>query len=186
MFAELAQKRVQGGCGRLWKTVKNVTAKSLAQTQPRTHIEATSARTRYRRCQRVEDAEKDAIGHRGNGFYANASSQMSTRGGRSRWRDGPSGQRNLHGCFIADVNVQETRSKRRDESRRRRGRHERFIADVNVHGFGCDGAMSHRDGGLDTNASSQMSTCRSRGRGDAMSHRDDEVGVNASSRMSTR
>ena len=116
-------------------------------------------RSLYRRCQRAEAAENDAIGHRGNGPDTNASSQMSTCRSRSRWSDEPPRRQSRHGCFIADVNVSKLLSR--------------------------GGAMDHRDDGIGVNASSRMSTRRNRSCGGAMGHRNGEVGTNALSRMST-
>jgi hypothetical protein len=78
-----------------------------------------SARTLYRRCQRVGDGQRRRDRpSRHNGLDTNASSQMSTCRGRPRWRDEPARQRVRHGRFIADVNVSRP---------------------------GRDGAMGHRD-----------------------------------------
>jgi hypothetical protein len=144
----------------LWKTAKNVTAKSVAFAQPRTYVEAR--------------------------LSTNASSQMSTSWRRprmARWAiEATVATRTLHrGCQRVVAG-----SRWCDEPSRQRLRHERFIADVNVSQAGRDGAMSHRDNGCDTDASSRMSTCRERVHDGAMGHRGKHgCRTNASSRMST-
>jgi hypothetical protein len=40
VFSRDAQKRLHGGCGRLWKSARNVTAKVLAESLARTYVEA--------------------------------------------------------------------------------------------------------------------------------------------------
>jgi hypothetical protein len=43
VFAQVAQKPVHSGCGRLWKTPENVTGKTIAQSQARTDVEVRSS-----------------------------------------------------------------------------------------------------------------------------------------------
>ena len=52
-------------CGSLWKKTQKFTAKSIALRDALDYCDDASVRTLYRRCQRTEEAEKDAIGHRG-------------------------------------------------------------------------------------------------------------------------
>ena len=132
LFAIDAQKWLHGGCGRLWKSVENVTAKTLAEALARTYVEARQARTLYRRCQRAKAAEKGAIGSRSNRIRTNARSQMSTYGGGvevGRLPTETTGSvRTLgRGC-------QRTEAGRGDatDHRDRQIRRERSIADINM------------------------------------------------------
>ena len=94
---------------------------------------AESARTLHRGCQRADSGVEVA-----------------------RWA---TETRSRDGRFIADVNVTAAGLRWRDGPSGQRSRHERFIADVNVQ----IPELRWRDGPsgreLDTNASSQMSTC---------------------------
>ena len=67
-------------CGYVWKTAKNVTVKTIAIGGERAYLDA---RTKHERAiadvNVIGAAEKDAIGHRGNGVR--------------------------YECFIADVNI---------------------------------------------------------------------------------
>ncbi|PYQ56240.1 MAG: hypothetical protein DMF58_21185 [Acidobacteria bacterium] len=38
-FAEVAQHRLHVGCGRVWKTSKNVTVKTIARSHQRTYLD---------------------------------------------------------------------------------------------------------------------------------------------------
>jgi hypothetical protein len=75
-----AQMTLQGGCGRLWKSAENVTAKIIARMRWRTYLEARHS--------------------------TNARSLMSTWCGGFEGAIGHRGMRLRHECAIADVNVQ--------------------------------------------------------------------------------
>ena len=62
----------------LWKTTKNVTAKTLAQSKIWTHLVATSVRMLRRRCQRNGVVSNEATNQRDTGFNTNALSRLST------------------------------------------------------------------------------------------------------------